>query len=625
MPRAGPRVDRFGLPGTGTGRGRAKGQRSYRVGYHHARGCRHRPCQRGSSARLAPVAGDLCGCGRYPNQPGAPVRAGSRGRDIGPGLALVARHLVPAKEICGTRADPELDPEALGDIHANQARAMGLDGAGVTVAVLADGLNPASAEFVRNPAFGAAGARVITAYQDYSGDGTAAKTDGAEAFGDASSIAAQGNKVYNIAQYVNPDMASALPKSGCWVKVVGAAPGASLLVLKIDGQNNSGTVSGVVQAIQYAVQSGAKVINESFGSDPFPDTALDVVRGADDAAIAAGVTVVVSSGDAGITSTIGSPATDPNVISVGATTTFRSYAQSNFGGFYNPVVGDGTWVGNNIASLSSGGFNQAGGTVDLVAPGDSNWALCSTNVKAYTGCSDVFRGTDIGVQSFGGTSEAAPLTSAAAADVIEAYARAHGGADPSPALVKEILCSTATDIDAPAAEQGSGLLNVAGAVKLAESLPAVPPSTTTTTGPTTSAPTTIGPTTTSGPTTSTTGTSTTTTVAGSTTTAEGSVASPSPDAARPVPAITRPGALAVGSDPPTGSLLISPNQVNVVQGPGATTTSRLSVTNTAAAAITVRFSVRKLNRRVYDTGPGSLSSTRATPRQIRAPSRCGAA
>ena len=236
--------------------------------------------------------------------------------------------------------------------------------------------------------------------------------------------------------------------------------------------------SGFVQAIQYAVQHGAKVINESFGSEPFPDTTLDLVRDADEAAVAAGVTVVTT-GDGGTDNTIGSPASDPDVISVGATTTFRFYAQANFGGFYNPMVGNGTWVSNNISSFSSAGYNQSGGTVDLVAPGDSNWALCSADPKLYTECSDSFGGQDIGVQSFGGTSEAAPLTAAAAADVIQAYANTHGGADPSPALVKEILCSTATDIGAPAVEQGAGLLNVFGAVKLAESLPASPAPTTT--------------------------------------------------------------------------------------------------------------------------------------------------
>jgi hypothetical protein len=379
----------------------------------------------------------------------------------------------PNPQACGTLRNPELDPEALTAINAPQAQALGIDGAGVTVAYMAGGIDTTIPDFQRNPAYGAGGAPVVTQY-DFSGDGTNAPSGdvATESFLDASSIAAQGNTAYNLAQFVAPPQAARLPAAGCWIKILGAAPGANVMGLKVFAQNNDTTESGFLQAIQYAVQHGVKVINQSFGANNFPDTALDVTREADDAAVAAGVTVVVSSGDAGNASTIGSPASDPNVISVGATTTFRIYAQDNYGGFYNPSVGNGRWVNNNISSLSSGGFTQAGNTIDLVAPGDLNWALCSTNTAMYSACTSE-TGTPSPIQLSGGTSESAPLTAAAAADVIQAYAQTHGGASPSPALIKQILMSTATDIDAPANEQGAGLLNIQAAVQLAASLPGV--------------------------------------------------------------------------------------------------------------------------------------------------------
>src|ERR1019366_6095727 len=382
---------------------------------------------------------------------------------LGAGIGASRGHLARAHASCGTSASPQLNPEALGNINAPGAWSQGATGAGIKVAFLADGVDPTNPDLQRNAAYASlyspTGSAVVTSYQDFSGDGTAAPTAGAEAFGDAGSIAAQGNTTYDLSTIVSA--AHPLPP-GCDIKIVGSAPGASLVALKIFAANNFTTGSGFIQAINYAVTSGVKVINESFGGNPFPDTSIDIIRIANDAAVAAGVTVVVSSGDAGITSTIGSPSTDPNVISVGATTTFRSYQQDTFGGINLPGE-TGGYLDNNISSLSSGGFAQNGKTVNLVAPGDLNWSLCSASAT-YVEC------LGKNFQNFGGTSESSPLTSGAAGDPIGADVATHGGSFPSPALVQRILTSTAKDINAPAIQQGAGLLDIGAAVKLARSI-----------------------------------------------------------------------------------------------------------------------------------------------------------
>ena len=259
----------------------------------------------------------------------------------------------------------------------------------------------------------------------------------------------------------------------CDIKIVGAAPGANVLGLKVFAQNNDTTTSGFIQAIDYAVKHGAKVINESFGSNNFPDTAQDAVRAADDAAFAAGVTVVVSSGDAGVTSTIGSPSTDPDVISVGATTTFRAYQQVAYGGINDPSANGQLRRQQHLRAFVWRLHTSLGSTVDLVAPGDLNWALCDaerhvTPTARTTRNDSSEPATDI--ELFGGTSESSPLTAAAAADVIQAYASTHHGTDPSPALVKQILMSTATDIARRPTSKAPACLNVLAAVKEAKSI-----------------------------------------------------------------------------------------------------------------------------------------------------------
>src|SRR6202034_1644851 len=116
---------------------------------------------------------------------------------------------------------------------------------------------------------------------------------------------------------------------------------------------------------------------------------------------------------------------------------------------------------DNMTTLSSGGTTPLNDVVDLVAPGYLALAVAGAGQTPLP----------LPTEAFGGTSESAPFVSGAAADVIQAYCDTHGGTTPTPAQVKQILTSTATDIGAPADQQGAGLLNVYAAVEADRQMP----------------------------------------------------------------------------------------------------------------------------------------------------------
>ena len=388
----------------------------------------------------------------------APPTTGAAGNASGAGAT-------PLPGACAPGGKVQLEPEALKTMsvdsdssNAKTARSLGITGNGVTVGWIADALDPNNPDFIRPN-----GKHVFVDFKDFSGFGTSAPTSGAEAFGDASAIAAQGREVYDVSHY------SALPLNRpCNIRVEGVAPGANLVGLVAFGASNVAPDSSILEAIDYAITNAhVNVLNESFGINNYPDDggALDLIAQANDQAVAAGITVVESTGDAGVTNTTGESATDPNVISAGGSTDNQNYIQDGFGGSRFPEVKG--WSNDEISSLSSSGFDQRGRTIDVVAPGESDWALCSTDLDQFGGCASL-AGNPSPVQSFGGTSQSSPLTAGVAALVIQAYEKTHRGTAPTPAVVKQLITANTDDIGAPADQQGSGRVDAYKAVLAAE-------------------------------------------------------------------------------------------------------------------------------------------------------------
>jgi hypothetical protein len=338
-------------------------------------------------------------------------------------------------------AHPLLEPEGLGLVHAassdgTSSAADLANGSGVKVGVLADGVDTDVPDFVRPN-----GQNVVTEQDDFTGVPT---SGGEETTGDITTIAAQGT-VHDLHD-ANPSI-----PTGCTVKIVGVAPGANIVALS--GIGLFTPLSDVLEGIDYATNvAHVDVLNESFGVDAIPNAgARNALQLFNDEAVDAGITVVAASGDAGVTNTMGSPAVDPAVISVGATTSLRSVAQQGITGT------NGQWANNNIAEFSSSGFTSTGSTVDLVAPGYEGWVASGSSTAKIT--------------PFGGTSESAPYVAGAAALVIQAYRQFHKGVSPSPDLVKRLITSTADDLGANAQDQGAGLLDARSAVEAAITFP----------------------------------------------------------------------------------------------------------------------------------------------------------
>ncbi len=213
--------------------------------------------------------------------------------------------------------------------------------------------------------------------------------------------------------------------------IAGAAPGIRIMALR-NGEAGASFASDSIEALYYAVDQGARVVNMSFGGTHYSIAYADAIRYALDHH----VVLVASSGNAGAESYSHYPSGYPGVISVGATDQTDAVAA----------------------------FSNYGPTVHLVAPGGGGVAFGG---QTMLGCraANTTLGTAVDARHVrsSGTSFSSPLVAAAAGLLLRK--------NPSlqPAEVRGILTSSADDLESPgwSLKSSYGRLNMKRALESA--------------------------------------------------------------------------------------------------------------------------------------------------------------
>ncbi len=262
----------------------------------------------------------------------------------------------------GVRAPAAVFPTTTG---ATQLWPYGVDGSGVSVAVLDTGID-------KLPDFG----KRLVGGVDLSGEGNAFQ----DSYGHGTFVAGLigGNGASSKGLYT------------------GEAPGVNLVSVKVAGASGVTDLATVISGINWVVahrgQYNIAVLNISLGAIPTSSTVLNPLDQAVESAWRAGVAVVASAGNAGpFNGTILSPGDDPLAITVGALddlgstqasaatgTTFSSVGPTNIDGWFKP---DLVASGRSVVSLRA-----PGSTIDTSFPsariGSSNFVGSGTSFSA---------------------------------------------------------------------------------------------------------------------------------------------------------------------------------------------------------------------------------------------------
>jgi len=298
---------------------------------------------------------------------------------------------------------------------------LGYDGSGVVVAVADTGLDSGDAATMHPDLAG----RVDAFYQYGSlTDASDHHSHGTHVAGIISGNAAVGEADSNGALYG-----------------LGVASGSHIVAQRIfDGAGQYQPPPSFEALTRDAISAGADIGNNSWGDDNqgrYDLSAMEfdaLVRDADASTPGDQAYILeFSSGNAGPGDrTVGTPAVAKNVITSGASQNNRSEYL---------LYSDGQ---ESMADFSSRGPCEDGRLKpDMVAPG--TWIASLRSVFADD--NNAWAGISANYLYQGGTSQAGPQISGAAAVLVQFYRATHGGATPSPALVKGALINSSVDMD----------------------------------------------------------------------------------------------------------------------------------------------------------------------------------
>ncbi|MGS0497565.1 S8 family serine peptidase [Pseudoalteromonas mariniglutinosa] len=267
--------------------------------------------------------------------------------------------------------------------------AIGYNGAGVKVAVLDTGYDTDHPDLSSN----------VFLYQDFNSYGSTGIDDfSGHGTHTASTVAGSG-----------------IESDG---KYVGMAPGAQLMIGKVLSDTGSGTTSGILAGMQWAVDNGADIVSMSLGGSvtSCDGPMVDMVEALSDEAL-----FVISAGNSFIRETIGSPGCSPSALTVGAIDR-----------------------AGNTAEFSSRGPSPDGHSAkpDITSQGVSVIAAASGGKGDYA------------YRANSGTSMSAPHVSGGAALVLQARP------DLTPAQLKAVLTSSVAPTRAHVLDQGAGPMDV---------------------------------------------------------------------------------------------------------------------------------------------------------------------